>query len=433
MAVEGRLQMTRVKWLFRGGGAVADEGLTAVAHFIMNVLLVRELTPEEYGQFVIAWTVLLLVGAVHAGFVLEPMTVFASSRYRPGASVYVGRVVRAQFVALAGLSASITAVWLAIRMGHEASSVLAGAVVAPFVLLLWTLRRVPYAFLSPHVAASQSGAFLVLLTSCLFLVKHWGVLTPLTALISVAVASVIACLPAVISGLITWRRPAEEGPSGRELARQHWTYGKWAAPSNVLNWTTGHVFYLLLPFLLGMAAVGTLRASVTVLAPFLQTIAALSSLLVPVLARRRGGPAFDVLLRRALLATLIAGLLLWIGIVRWHEALLHLFYGGRFDSPPGVFSFLGGLPLFTGLGWFAIAGLRALERTKDVFWVLLGAALATLAVGIPMSQSIELPGAAAGLLAGAIGTAVLAVGAHVRIAVVAHGRRPVLTGSPRTD
>ena len=48
-------------WTTRGFWAIVDQALFAVSNLIINVLLARWLSPREYGAFVTAYVVLLLV------------------------------------------------------------------------------------------------------------------------------------------------------------------------------------------------------------------------------------------------------------------------------------------------------------------------------------------------------------------------------------
>ena len=60
-------------WTTRGFWAVVDQALFAVSNLIINVLLARWLSPQEYGAFVTAYVVLILVGVAHGGLLIEPM------------------------------------------------------------------------------------------------------------------------------------------------------------------------------------------------------------------------------------------------------------------------------------------------------------------------------------------------------------------------
>ena len=71
-------------WTTRGFWAIVDQALFAVSNLIINVLLARWLSPREYGAFVTAYVVLILVSVAHAGLLIEPMMVLGPSRFGRG-------------------------------------------------------------------------------------------------------------------------------------------------------------------------------------------------------------------------------------------------------------------------------------------------------------------------------------------------------------
>ena len=52
-------------WTTRGFWAIVDQALFALSNLLINVLLARWLSPREYGAFVTAYVVLVLVSVAH--------------------------------------------------------------------------------------------------------------------------------------------------------------------------------------------------------------------------------------------------------------------------------------------------------------------------------------------------------------------------------
>ena len=65
-------------WTTRGFWAIADQALFAISNLIVNVLLARWLTPREYGAFVTAYVVLILVSVAHGGLLIEELCMNSS-------------------------------------------------------------------------------------------------------------------------------------------------------------------------------------------------------------------------------------------------------------------------------------------------------------------------------------------------------------------
>src|SRR5436190_14674870 len=81
-------------WLRRllGNGfwAIADQGFFAGSNFILNIVLARWLSPNQYGAFGVAFSIFLLVGTLHSALLTEPMTVFAPGKFRERLEKYLG-------------------------------------------------------------------------------------------------------------------------------------------------------------------------------------------------------------------------------------------------------------------------------------------------------------------------------------------------------
>src|SRR5208337_4506676 len=68
------------------------------------------------------------------------------------------------------------------------------AIAAPFILLLWLLRRAFYVRLNPGWAAAGGGVYLVVLLASALTLRAAGRLTPATGFLAMAAASLITCL-----------------------------------------------------------------------------------------------------------------------------------------------------------------------------------------------------------------------------------------------
>jgi O-antigen/teichoic acid export membrane protein len=205
------------------------------------------------------------------------------------------------------------------------------------------------------------------------------------------------------------------------VARTHWEYGRWLAASLPVAWFSANIYYSVVPARHGLEAAGSLRAVMNLAMPALHGLAALSLLLVPMLARRLARDGTSAMLRAA--ETALAGylaiavgflLLLFVG----HRPILSLLYGGRYGSLDGVdLLLLGILPFGAALSGVAGSTLRALERPRAIFRAYAVASVVTLVGGFPLALRFGMRGALAGLLLSSF------VSAAVMIASLAGARR----------
>ena len=152
------------RWMGRGLWTLADRGMFSISNFVLNILLARWLSPQGYGAFAVAFSALLLLGAVHGGMLTEPMLVFGPARHADRFHRYFGEllVLHAIIVTLESLIlVAAGTVLLALGWQTTAMTLLALAVACPFILLLWLGRLACYVTLRPRPAAMSGIAYLI--------------------------------------------------------------------------------------------------------------------------------------------------------------------------------------------------------------------------------------------------------------------------------
>lgn len=146
-----------VAWGVKGTLALADQALFAGAQFALNVLLARWLAPVEYGAFAVAYSIFLLVSAVHSSLLIEPMLIFGSGRYKETRRSYLAIVLRGHWLLTILASAVLLAAGLLVGRFSSQSvgyALCALSVALPFILLAWLTRRAFYIESQPGRAAT---------------------------------------------------------------------------------------------------------------------------------------------------------------------------------------------------------------------------------------------------------------------------------------
>jgi O-antigen/teichoic acid export membrane protein len=388
-------------WVGKGSLAVTDQGLFASSNFLLNVLLARWLAPADYGAFTVAYSVFCLFGVFHGAILTGPMLVFGPSKYRDRFPEYLGILLRSHFgLMLPGGALLVAAAFV---LGRFYSTTVerafaALAIAAPFILLLWLLRRAFYVRLRPGWAAAGGGVYLVILLAGALGLRATGRLTPATGLLAMAVASLTTCLI-----LLAWLRPtlATDRSTIRAVAADHWRYGKWVAASAGPGWLIDNIYYVVLPAWVGLAAAGGLRAVLNLAQPALQSMAALGVLLLPVLVRDRdsGGPRAMKRTMKLAFGLFLSGSACYLALLYgFRSEIFHFLYGGKYAAYAGWPLLLAGLlPLAQSLPNVMGNALGALERPDLVFWSYVGGGAFALAVGVPLGWGLGVRGALVGL------------------------------------
>jgi O-antigen/teichoic acid export membrane protein len=450
----------------KGGLAILDQALFAGTNFIVNILLARWLTPAEYGAFALAYSVFLLFGTFHTASLTEPMMVFGSGKYAGHFEKYLGILVRGHFTLM--LPSGLILVVAAFLLGRVYSTsveraFLGLALAAPFILLLWLVRRAFYVRLQPAWAAAGGFFYLVFLLGFMSALWAGQRLSPVTAFLGmgvgalavsvfllfrfqprrVAVGGVISLvlllaliyllwlgsrsLPVITflgmgaAALVvsiflllhlgpTWT--AEPGnPSAAMVLADHWRYGRWSVATAGISWLPSNVYYVLLPNWFGLEGAGAFRALMNLAMPVLHSIGALSGILLPVLVRNRkhAGTKGMTKTMKSFLALFVAGSALYL-ILLWglRSQLFQLLYGGKYQEYTFLPVLLVGLLPFGASATAVLgSGLRALERPDWLFWCYVGSAVIAFVAGIPLAATIGVSGALLGMVLSSLAAGLL--------------------------
>jgi O-antigen/teichoic acid export membrane protein len=399
-------------WTTRGFWAVVDQALFAVSNLIINVLLARWLSPREYGAFVTAYVVLLLIAVAHSALIVEPMLVLGPSKYAGRFGEYLKLLLRLQWK-FGGLAAGalllIGAVQYALGASDMGATFIGLACAAPFIFLSWLARRACYVERRPVMAALGGALYLFIAGVGAVLLFALGLLTSMAAQLLMGVASCAAAFLTLrlIAGP---HAPATKTIDTRALWTEHWTFLRWSGAAGLLYFSQGLVFYLLLPLFSSLEASAALRAMTNFVMPILQSDGALATLIMPELARARGLQRFSRIVNWSRRLFALEGLLCWLVVAIFRHDLVRLAYGDRYSGYADLLIVLGALPLVASRVNVLGAALRALGRVQHAFWASLGAATAALVVGFSTMTTFGAFGAVSAMI----------VADLVRIGVMTH-------------
>ena len=397
-----------IRWLGKGFWAVADQGLFASSNFVLNILLARWLSPQDYGAFAAMFAVFLLVGTIHTGLLTEPMLVFGSARYKDRLSEYLGTLLGGHlgFSVLSGLLLLLASLGFVLAGSSALSMVLLALTLAgPFILLLWLMRRACYIRLEPHLAASGGALYMILLLAGAYALYLLEWLTAASALCVMGFSSLVVSLWLAVR-LHVKRPPSfRRGKLPYNALIDHWRYGRWSVATQALTWAPGNIYFLLLPLWGGLEASASLRALWNCVLPANMAIAALSTLLIPSLTRARGEAGFGTLVRYSMVLFVFGSVLYWLFVGLFHNSLIAWLYGGQYGEDAQLLWVLGLAPLAVGVGSVLGAALRAVERPDQVFWAYAFSSILALTLGVTLMFAWGVVGAAVGLVAYTAATA----------------------------
>lgn len=394
-----------VTWGTKGSLALTDQALFAGAQFALNILLARWLAPAEYGAFAVAYAVYLLATSAHSALIVEPMIVFGSGRYFEKRRSYFGIALRGHWLLTVsgGLLLFLAGATFARFYSQSVAEALCAlGIVLPLTLLAELTRRAFYIEMQPGRAAIGGTMYFTSVIVIVLLLHHEQILTPAAAIIGMGVAAALTAAMQLIWLRVSWYHKSG-GLFAKDIALEHWKYGRWVLAATFPSWTLLNIYYLVLPAWFGLKAAGELKAMMNLSNPARHILAAFGALVLPLMVRHRERGGLK-LMRRTLCSTtaiLVAGAACYL-VFLWflRVQIIELLYAGKYLEYSGLPVLLVGLvPLVTACTVTLGAAISAYERPDRVFWANAVASAIAVSLGLWLTKDFGVIGALAGYLA----------------------------------
>ncbi|GIW47798.1 MAG: hypothetical protein KatS3mg078_1675 [Deltaproteobacteria bacterium] len=391
--------MNFLSWLKKGSLAVIDQGLFSGANFIVNILLARWLTPEEYGAFAVAMSVFYLLAGFHTAVLTEPMMVFGAGKYRESFRKYLGMLLYGHWgiAAIISLALGVAALVTSHYDSKVLSHALAGlAIASPFLLLFWLARRACYVPMRPVWAVIGSAVNLVVVVVGVFFLWRASLLSGFSGLVLLGVAAVVASLVALAPV-----RPQVVGFAGNPtvgmVAADHRGYGSWNILAVAAYWASGQILMLLIPIFLGLAASAVVAAVWNLYRPVSLFMQSLGLVILPTFSRwvDQGVPASELKRRVSRMALLFGVGVALYGLILTAAAkpVLHFLYTGKYDEHwvlVGLFGLSSAMSVATGM---FVSLLKAHGRVDVVSAIWMMGVLLTAVLSVPFMYLAGVEGA----------------------------------------
>jgi O-antigen/teichoic acid export membrane protein len=356
-------------WLARGGTAVFEQGMFAGSNFLLNLSLAWTIPPADFGAFTFSFALFMIAAGFYNALMLEPATVLRPSLYEAQRRSYCRAQLTLHWgvtVPLAGLLSAAAIVLIAADVNAALGRALLGAAVAsPFILLLWLARRFLYILGRPSAALAGSAIYLIAIAAGLVWARLSDQLTPFAAFVILGSASTLGALSLLSQAGVLGPVTPDPSLTLRGLALERWRYGRFLLGAVCIEATVVPGMTLITTMMLGLGAVGVLRAMQIFTLPLGHAVTALSALTLPVLARDFGrgrlGPLRNKI-RVAVAATAGVAIVSEIGLVVFQRPLEYLVYGGKFAEYAFLIPIVGAAALLEGMALMHAMLLSAVQR-----------------------------------------------------------------------
>jgi O-antigen/teichoic acid export membrane protein len=377
---------------------LADQALVSGSNFVLGIVLARVLGLEGYGEYALAWMVVLFASSLHQAFMVSPLYVLMPVQQDRGA--YAAALLRVQnVISWAAGTVLFGALWIAQAtklVPLELPVIASIAAVAVAFIHQDMLRRVLFALdrtraaLVLDLVAYGAQVPLVLVAAQLGAVQ----VSDHLFLIAAALAG-----PAIVVHLHL-ARTLSGSMALRQVVAQHWVHGRHLLATAVLQWSSGNVFIAAAGGLLGPAAVGALRMAQNLVGLLHVLFLALENRIPLEAARIRHGEgdgAMLVYMRGTALQAALPTLLLLVALVAFRQPLLELAYGKGHGEASEVLVAFAGLYVLIFLGTFLRFTIRTLQRNQVILLSYVITTVFSAVAAQPMVKSFGLAGVMAGL------------------------------------
>jgi O-antigen/teichoic acid export membrane protein len=419
-----------LEWTRQAGIAILDQALFSGASLFLNLYLARKLSPGEYGSFALMYSILIVTSGFHNALLLEPMTVIGPATYSGTLNSYLRVQIRMHMMFGAVVFAIALLSGLVLTHIHAPGYIFASLVgcgiAIPFVLFMWQARRMCYVVRKPRVALLGSALNLAIVVVSVIVLVEIKELNAITAACVLAVGGLFTSL------FVLSRRPLRPAadsplPNLKRVIGENWAYGKWAMISGIMFPLSTQLQAFYATAILGIAALGTVRAMQVIPSAMVQFNTAITVLILPAMAADFGRNAYSDLRKKAALVSVLAivfSLTYALVLFLFGSPIESLIYKGKFAQYAWMMAVLALVPAFNAIATGFGLVFRSVQMPKfDLLSYSLAAPI-TAIVSYFLIRHFGRAGTAWSIVAGALS---LALGAGF---VYIFGRRHLFR--PRT-
>ncbi len=312
-------------YLKKGGTAVLDQVLFSGSNFLLNLFLVKLLTPADYGLFGSLYSLYLLTVIVFGAMLLEPYNYYKN---RPGDTRQYTTLNAGFANALLLLSLSLTVVgWLA----HAYLFVYASYTLTTCVIYFY--KRHFLSILSVGRSLYISVLYFILVSAGLLLLNYVIPQSLFNAFLVLNGATILSVLPVVLSNEqfrtvlyrpLVWLQ-------FRDMVIRQKKYAFHCVSSGILAWVPGNIYFILLPLFYSSELNAYFKALQNIGLPITHLNIAIVSLLVPFFIRSANP---NKLIQQVSGLFVLIPVLYLLVILGLSGSIEHYIYNDKYDLKP---------------------------------------------------------------------------------------------------
>jgi len=407
------------KFFSQGFLSLADQAVASITNFATGVIIARSSSKEEFGLYMLGFTLMLLVTDLQTSLIATPYMVYAPRFKGKAHALYTGSTLIHQvvFSLLATLVVACAAFASGLGVGPRGLEPVLWALtgVGALLMLREFVRRICFAHLKlktvflfdTFIGTGQIGGLLIL--------AHFKLLSASRAYWLIGLACGLGTLCWLWTNRNLYHLRMDEAFAD---LKRNWVFGKWVFASGLLWTGSTNLYPWLLAFFHGTAAAGVFAACLGVVSASNPALLGIQNFLGPKIAHvyaASGQRALRTFVLKISATLAVPVSLLTVALILWGDRFIALLYGSRYSGNGLVVAILALNLLVTAVAFSFSRALFAIERADLDFALNLAAISIMLTLGLWLVRMYGPLGAALGLLAANLVTSVVRAGAFLRL------------------
>ena len=383
--------------------ALADQAMVSGVNFLTGLLLARFLGISEFGVFTLLWMAVLFVNSIQLALIVSPMmSIGPKQPEREKGTYYSALVIQQAVFAVvtfftlylgAHLAGIFNPQWSVSHLALPLAFAGTSFQCQDFIRRYFFCHNNPVAAFW-NDAISYLGQIAILMT--LFFTSGLDVNLVLWV---IAITSMLAIMIGMFKVAVY---KVSLGDVILAMKR-NWVISKWLTGSAILQWTSGNLFVLAAGALLGVTAVGALKAAQNIIGVthiLFQSLENIVPVKASVLFSRLGVEGLVKYLKQVafLGGGVISIICILVGV--FAEDLMGLIYGSTYEAYGYTLQWYAVIYLLIFICLPLRSGLRSFETTRPIFVAYVLMTVFSISFAALMVESWALSGALIGILIG---------------------------------
>ncbi|HAX97553.1 MAG TPA: hypothetical protein DCY12_01295 [Candidatus Atribacteria bacterium] len=375
--------------------SIADQALFAGSNFLLNILLARWLSQNDFGVFTTIYSWFFILLGIQTALFVDPLLVYGPGLYKDVFTNYIHHLIKINFLFI-----FISSIFIGI-LGCISTSIelrigfFGLAISSMFILFQFLIRRTFYVISKPEISLIGGIIYSILLIFLLYISYRLKIASLFLAFIMIGLAN-LGSLIWFFYKLKSNFKSNTTFLSRNEILENHWRYGRWALATSILSWIPNNLFFSVLAFQGNFLENAALKAIMNTILPIQHSFNAITTVLVPdfvkVAIEKSVQGIRKAIVKPFLIFTIIA-ILYFIFLSIFKDWVLFLLYQDKYIIYAYLLPYVGIIPIFgAGFNVFTSA-LRALNRPKEIFWSYFFTSFFIISIGVYLVLTFGIIGA----------------------------------------